>query len=533
MLLDGISLAETDGNVFLRCQPVAGRALVDVPALHALLQASGLDGCLLMDDAITQAAHDCNTVETPFVVQVAARVDATVQVHISADDMHVDVCFTPPQGGKPISLDDAHNALKAAGVVFGVDEAALALACANGASVPVCVASGVPLQNGQDTAFQVLLPQTADRAPQLDANGLIDYREHSGIVVVRPGEALMRRTPPTLGAAGYTVRGQELLPRAGKDEPFVVDLPGTKLDDTDPNLLEAALLGQPVLVNQGMIVEPVLRVAAVNMETGNIRFDGTVHVEGDVLQGMRVVASGDIIVQGTVDGGLLEAGGDVCIAAGCIAQAQVQAGGAVSARFAENCRIQAGTVIALDDMALECELVSLNQILIGIKAPQRARLMGGTTSAMMLLRVPMLGSSKGGVTRVQVGVNPELELQVQALNLRLEKEKNAEENLQKLIKQLTAVGDPKGMLDRVRASWRQALQVWSLSLAERTELERQQALALQARVEVGVGVDGAVDLSFGNKIARLRSEMSDGVFSIDPAIGLVFTDAFGRVMQLA
>jgi len=211
----------------------------------------------------------------------------------------------------------------------------------------------------------------------------------------------------------------------------------------------------------------------------------------------------------------------------------VQARGAVSARFAENCSIQAGTVIALDDMALECELQSLNQIIIGDKVPNRGRLVGGSATAMMLLRVPLLGSNKGGVTRVKVGANPELELQLQILELRLEKEKTTEENLQKLVKHLSTAGDPKGMLDRVKASWRQAVQTWSKSLAERAELEKQLALTCLAKVEVGIGVAGFVDLAFGGKIAHLRTEMGDGVFSFAPETGVVYTDPAGRVTSVA
>jgi uncharacterized protein (DUF342 family) len=152
---------------------------------------------------------------------------------------------------------------------------------------------------------------------------------------------------------------------------------------------------------------------------------------------------------------------------------------------------------------------------------------------MMLLRVPLLGSGKGALTRVKVGANPELELQLQALDLRLEKEKAAEESMQKLLKHLSTAGDPKGLLERVKASWRQAVQIWSKSLAERAELERQLALTLLAKVQVGLGVDGAVDLSFGSKVAHLRTEMGDGVFSFTPETGVVHTDTAGRVTSVA
>jgi uncharacterized protein (DUF342 family) len=529
----GIVLTESDGQVLLRHQPVQEQLEVSVAMLHALLDERGYAGCWVDEEALTHAANDCNTQQTPFVVKVAERRDAVIHVEVAADEMTVQISLTPPQGGKPATREGLLQALTEAGVVFGIDDAALVQLSALGQASHFPVANGVKPENGKNTIFEKLLPQVADRAPKLDANGLIDYREHGGIAVVKPGQALMRRIPPTPGVAGHTVRGRELPAHAGLDEPFATQLTGAQIDSKDPNLLIAVVTGQPVLVSRGVNVESLFRLAEVNMASGNIDFDGTVQVDGDVVQGMKVKASGDILVKGMVEGGLLDAGGDVHVAGGIIAQAQVHAKGAVSARFAENSHIQAGTVIAFDDMALQCELESLNQIIIGEKSHDRGRLVGGTATAMMLLRVPLLGSNKGGVTHAKVGANPVLELQMQALKQRLEQEKTNEDHLQKLVKQLTAAGDPKGLLPRVKASWQQAVQVWSKSLVEKEELEKQMALTLTARVEVGVGVDGAVDIAFGGKTAHLRKAYDQGVFSFAPETGIVLTNPAGQMVVIA
>ncbi len=528
MDLSGISLTETDGQVFLCCEPVTGRGAVDVAMLLTLIDQSGFSECLRMVEAITRAANSCNTSGEPFVVQVAERRDAEIQVQIAADEMSAQLSLVPPHGGKPVTVENVQKTLAQAGVAFGIDQAAVVQLCALGRCTQVCIAQGALAQNGQNTVFESLVPQTTDRAPKVGADGLIDYREHGGIVVVGPGQPLMRRTPPTPGVAGHTVIGRELPPQEGVMEVFATELPGTQVASDNPDLLLAAVAGQPVLVKHGVMVEAIFKLTEVNMTTGNVYFDGTVQVTGEVLPGMKVQASGDIIVRGTVDGGLLEAGGNIQIGGGVIAHSHLRAQGAVSARFAENSSIHAGTVIALDDMALECELQSLNQIIIGAKVPQRGRLVGGSATAMMLLQVPLLGSSKGGITRVKVGANPELELQLQELSLRLEKEKAVEENLEKLIKQIGATGDPKGILERVKATWRQALQVWSQSLAEYHELEAQLALTLMAKVEVGAGVSGAVDLAFGRKTFHLQTEFGEGVFSASAESGVVFTNTFGR-----
>ena len=529
MNLPGIFVNETDGQVFLRCEPVPERPAVDSAALKTLLTQAGYGDFLLHEEAIASAARDCSSTHEPFERLVAQRSDAAIQVLIAPDEMAADISLTPANGGKAVAMEDLMRALVEAGVLFGIDEAALQQACGDGdgGGEPVRVARGVSPEDGIDTAFEELIPQPVDRSPKLNENGLIDYREHGSIATVQSGAPLMRRIPPTPGVVGHSIRGRVLAPHPGHDEPFAPGLAGAQVSSDDPNLLQAAVSGMPVRVKSGIMVEPILRVTEVNMTTGNIHYEGTVQIDGDVLQNMKVQASGDIVVGGMVDGGLLEAGGNIKVTGGVIAHAKLRAAGSVSARFAQGAHIYAGTVIALDDMALECELQSLNQIIIGVAAPKRGRLIGGSATAMMLIKTPLLGSAKAAVTQLVLGTNQELEARYQALKERIAKEKMNEENLEKVVKQLTATGDPKGLLERVKASRAHAMQVWGKSLIEQGELEKQIALGSAAKVEIGVGVDGAADILFGKLKARLRQEFGAGSFSVDADGQVVFIAASG------
>ena len=144
----------------------------------------------------------------------------------------------------------------------------------------------------------------------------------------------------------------------------------------------------------------------------------------------------------------------------------------------------------------------------------------------------MLGSNKSGITKVIMGANPELEARYAALQLRIEQEKANEANLEKLVKQLTAAKDPKGMLERVKTSRQHAIQVWGKSLAESAEMEKELELAQSAKVVLGVGVAGAVDLSFGKLVAKLRHDFDAGTFALEAGVQLVFTDAQGQVLPV-
>jgi len=525
----GISIIETDGQIFVRGQAHEGRPAVDAAALQAMLVQLGFGACAQDGEAPAQAVDYCNTRTDPFVVQVAERRDAHIEIHVASDAMVATLSIRPPQGGKPASMDDVVQALTHSGVVHGIDDTAILQACEHGQCSHTPVAHGTLPQDGEDSVFEELLPQTTDRAPKVDANGLIDYREHGAITLVTAGMPLMQRHPAQPGVNGHTVRGASLPARNGRDEPYAIPLAGAQTDSANPNLLKAEVSGLPVRVKYGVVVEPVLEVAEVNMASGNIRFDGTVHIKGDVVQGMNIQASGDIVVGGMVDGGILEAGGSITVTGGVISLAKLRAAGAVSARFAQGVHIHAGTVISLADMALDCELQSLNQVVIGAQAPGKGRLVGGTTTAMMLVRVPLLGSAKGAATKLVLGVNPELSDKYEALLERIQQEKETEENLDKLMKQVTAAGDPKGMLPRIKASRQNAVQVWGKSLSEKDELEQQMARTAGARVDVGTAVSGAVDISFGNHTARLRRDFATGIFTLDPAENtIVFTNGLGQ-----
>jgi len=533
MNLDGISFKVATDQIFLIAQPVPNRPDVSGDALCSLLVSQGYGDCVLDEVAINKAAEMCNIQQSVFELAVAQRIDATIAVSVQPDHMAATLNMTSARGGKAASVPDVMAALNKVGVMCGIDTDAIAQVCQQGSCTDCEVAHAVLPQHGSPAVLQALIAQTVDRQPRLDDRGLIDYREHGVIAVVHPGDALMRRIPPTPGMNGQTVTGKVLQAIAGKDCSFATPLDGANISSDDPNLLLAAVTGQPVRVKDGVMVEPVFSLKEVNMATGNIHFDGTVHVLGEVVQGMKVQAKGDIVVDGMVDGGHLQAGGNILIAGGVIAHAEIHAANSVHARFAESSLITAGTVIAVDNMVIDCILHSLNHIVIGASAPERARLVGGVATAARLLQVPWLGSAKSGTTRVVLGDNPDLDAKYAALLRRIDEEKASEVNLNKLIKQLTSTGDPKGLLDRVKASRQHALQVWGKLLVEEIELKQELALVLTAKLQAHAGVEGSVELSFGKQTVRLHRDFNAGTFSVDSQAGVIFTGQNGQRIPLA
>lgn len=521
-----------NGDVVLTMEPVADRAPLDRAALVAWLVEQAY-GAYQLDEAALEQVVQASADER-LVLALAHAVDAEVAVEVARDALQAVVYITPAQGGAAATVHAVHAALARAGVVAGLDAEAIAQAVLTQSSEPLVVARGLLPEDGEDAEFLELVAAAPERTPQLDAAGRIDWREHSGgIVLVESGALLMRRKPATPGTLGFTVLGKELAPRPGRDEPFSDRLSGVAVSAQDPNLLVASMTGQPVLVRAGVMVEPVLHLPEVDIATGNIRYDGTVRIDGDVAQGMHIVASGDILVGGTVDGGILEAEGHIVVQGGVIARARLHAGCAIDARFAEVSNLWAGTELAIRQSALECELQALDRISVGREVPQRARLMGGGATAMMAIAAPWVGSADAGITRLTLGVNPVLEEQ---LRLAMQEQATQQErglSLRKVIEHLQRHGDPKGMLARAEASLQDTLAQQTSLQARCTQLEQQLALARGARLEIGMGLQGAVDLALGHRRIALRHSLGPGRVQLNEDGAQVHINAKGFAELLA
>ena len=523
----GLTLVQEGECLLARLTPVAERAPLDADGLKALIEQSGYGRWIVSVAGTAQLLECCSDPAAELSIELAKSSEASFSIEVATDAMQAWVNVVPACGGKPLQADDVFMALGEAGVTYGIDPEAVNAACAAAVPERVLVASGTPAVDGEDARFDVLVAEARDRAPHVNENGLIDFRDLGAIPSVSADEALMRRVPPTTGTAGRNVRGDVLEPAPGKSEGFSEKLIGAYVARDDTNLLRAVFSGQPVRCGNAVNVEQVLRIRNVNMASGNISFDGTVNVEGEVLPGMKIHATGDIIIGGVVDGAELEAGGDIRISGGVIAKAHVRAGGSVSVRFVENALVTAGTTIAIEDTALQSELQANNQILVGLKSPQRGRLAGGSARAMLLIRTPILGSATGGVTKLLLGVNPVLEAEYQALVHKIDKQREDEQNLEKLVKHLARQGDKAALHERAKASWEQAVKAWGRLLPQRDELERQLALIAGARIEVGSAVAGAVDVTLGKKLLRMRKSYEAGVFSAEGE-RFVYTDSQGN-----
>lgn len=521
---DGLRLSiDEDGRVVLASSTaVAGAPPLDEAALRQRLADAGCGDWRVQPAALKLLLLQYNAGKPVAALPLAERIDATLAVRIAPDGLAATLSIVAPQGGAPIAKEDVLAELAAKGITEGIALDAINQAIADGAASEVVIARGRQPVAGADGRLESLVAEARDRRPQLDASGHIDYRDLGDIQVVRPGEALMRRHPPTPGEPGVTVCGVAIAPRPGKDIGFAPQLAGAAPAPGDPDCLVATLAGQPVQVRGGIMVEPVYSVDAVSMASGNIRFDGSVKIRGDVAAGMVVSASGDIEVGGVVESATLEAGGSIVVKGGVIGKLgrkdagehHIRCGRDFSAAYAQQVRVEAGDSIFIDDIAMQCELAAANHIRVGQR--RRGHVIGGRLQATLSVRARVLGSPNRIETQFEIGTPPELHKQ----QLELAKQRDGRETQLLDISKLLAFADqhpgrlPADKLDKAR----QTAALLSAEIAELRSNEEALAhkveLAHQARVIAEQAMYEGVVVTLGNQRYRVVGEHGGGAIGL-------------------
>ena len=525
------ALSEDGRKLLARYTPVAEKIPLDPAALRQEIATQGFGQLFLIDAALNLLIKQCASASEPFTLEIGEVRDAVVTVELAADKMAAYLDITPPCGGQAVTVEQIRRALAEKRVGYGILDEAIEQAVAAGEAHRWPVALGREVVNGEDGKLQCLIEMVKQRHPHLDGRGVADYRDLGGIVTVHQGERLMQKINPTPGADGENVLGQLIPAKPGKEALFAPQLKGVMVDPQDPAYLIAEIPGQPLLASNGMVVEPTVTLARVDLTSGNIDFDGTVNISGDVRAGMSVRATGDIHVGGTVEAAILEAGGNVVIQGGVIGHsemhehpaearksmiARVRCGASFSARFVENASIEVGDSIMVDELVMQSELAAVNQILVGKPGSGRGRIIGGVAEATFLVQAATIGSPAGVKTRVIVGVNPYLHEKLRQADRLLEDKHKELDDVVKLIRFIEDHPDriKPEIRQKAENTFQALLDVIEMTRQDKDELARQLELSEEARVVAEKVLFGNVQVKIGVKVFRVDLQRDRGTFSL-------------------
>lgn len=303
-----------------------------------------------------------------------------------------------------LSRASIYRFLKKAGIVFGVLESAVTKILDSGQAENILIAKGISPLEGSHAYFQSLVEAQQDYYAALFSNiselGSQDWHVCLNQSLVMPKTPLLRKHPPKRGAPGCDIFGKIIPGKMGKDVPFPI-LQNASIASQDKSLMVSTIKGIPhIMLPELLEVQPVTLLER-DLET-SMYFKGTVMVDGNIQDLVRLRAEGDIFVSGTVDGAVLIAGQNIWIGHGIKGKevGVLKAENDIIIGFAESATLEAGRNVFARSLS-HCHTVALSQV-------QVAHIVGGETLASIQIKSNVIGS-RGVSAFVGVGFNDYLE----------------------------------------------------------------------------------------------------------------------------
>ncbi|MCL1046631.1 FapA family protein [Shewanella electrodiphila] len=346
---------------------------------------------------------------------IAERADGKVIIDINEDKMSASMTLEAAWGGKDPSLPIILNGLKSYKVKMGLSKPKILSLIKQlailppGESCDSVIAVGKLPANGINANLSRKVPLARERLlqPQEREDGSVDMRNLGAMIMVKPGDVLMVKTPATSGTAGYNIHGEAILQVEGKDLSMQPGS-GTEIDPEDPYKLIATVAGQPVENKKGMQVDDMLQIKDVDVKYGHVDFEGSILITGDVHEGMKVKSSGDITVMGFVESATLEANGDVIVSKGIIGRQikehelsnNITAQGQICAQFVQYSNLTAHSDILVTKQLLHSHSQSDSFITVSDPSAKRGDLVGGRATAKNGIKAVAFGATAGTKTEL-------------------------------------------------------------------------------------------------------------------------------------
>ncbi|HQI81606.1 MAG TPA: FapA family protein, partial [Deltaproteobacteria bacterium] len=209
-----------------------------------------------------------------------------MEIHITEGGLVASMRITPTAGEIfSVSAEDLLEHVRAEGITIGVLTEVIERMAQNRITGEwVVIARGVKPEEGTNGSVRFHFDKDRIKARiQEDATGKVNLRDLNLIQNVKKGDLLCELIPPRAGKSGMSVKGEELPSKEGAH----AKLPEAKnvTISADRTHMYAAMDGLVQWVDNAVQVDAVYTVHDVDASVGNIRFNGSVVVQGEVGDG--------------------------------------------------------------------------------------------------------------------------------------------------------------------------------------------------------------------------------------------------------
>lgn len=499
--------------------PVGNADVISESDLRHEIKLAGFGNFYILDDSLSLNLQAYYTGKNYTEFKVAEKREAVVKVEISDDSRTAFLDYSPAFGGNELTVESVISQINSQKVVFGIDQERLAEILKAGIEVKrECIARAKEPVEGQPASLKYLFDAYGEKiGPKIKKGDFADFRDLGMNEDVEVGVPLVEKIPATQGEEGIDVMGRPLKVRPGKD----IRLPkgkGTRINEGNQNILEAAIAGIPKLLGARVDVLEVLILNEIDFSTGNIDFIGDVIIKGVVNPGFIVKAAGDITCSDVVEGASIEAGGNVFLKRGIKGQGKsvVRAGHDIVAKFVENSTLIAGNDVIVDEALIHSKTSASESVLV---TNAKGSIFGGDVLAGSFIKASFIGSEMFIHTKLEVGFPPHLRDQLFAERKFIKKKKEDRDKTDKnlvVLKKFSESGELSGnkkvLHDILHSLSQQLSDEIELLSASIENLEAKMQKCAEGRVEAVKTIYPGVSITIKNATRIIRAQYHMALF---------------------
>lgn len=450
-------------------------------------------------------------------------IEPLMKVHIAKDIMSASISLYPGINIiKSISFTHIKDFLHEFGIRDEfisddrISEAADAFAH-NNILLEFPVAEGLQVVNGAKGVVERIFesPDTLSQAKL--PGGAINYKARTNFIIVGKNDLLLRRKPPTPGVSGKNIRGEAIAAIPGDDKTVEI---GEGVEKNDANTeFRAKYNGHLVMSGDTISVLPVLEIKGdVDMRVGNVSFDGTAHVSGNVLPGFSVTAD-NVLIDGIVENAEINAKSTITVKTGRkgVGKSLMKAGGNISIGYCENGEIFSGGEVEIQKYCFNA-VVSAEKIYTSSKD---GIISGGFLRAFSEIRAANFGSQSTNDMTIVVGISPTMEEKAKKVMIEINNINASLQKISDIVKKIDLVNtdalkDPKfrKLLDTVTL-FKRRLPL----LQKKYDDLMAQAVCDNAKVVVENTIRSGIRISISKAHMVLKNDMSRVEFFFDKEMG--------------
>ncbi len=326
----------------------------------------------------------------------------SIKINISDDLLSAKLSLSANGENYP-TAEEVQQQLKVRGICYGIDEDKLAQICKRKKTVEnVTIAAGTPPVITEEPKIEWLIDRDTVQKPTISHDGIANFKKIKTFEPVNLNQPLARIVSPGEGKPGMSVLGADLSPSYFQLSKMLGT--NTHISDDGMSLL-SELDGYVFYTGNRINVDRVYHIkGGVNYATGNVNFDGTIIIDGDVRSGFRVEATENIFISGNVEAAeVYSYKGDIAVKHGVLGKgrAKVVAGGSLICGFLQDTTVGVNGDVIINHYAINSKIIAGSSVLL---EENEGLIRGGKIKAEEKICATEIGSDQNIKTELFVGL---------------------------------------------------------------------------------------------------------------------------------